>query len=64
MSNSASKPTAKQATLMKSQIPSSTSKISGINKAREAAEEQKREKEDARRKKEALLEAKREMHKR
>lgn len=42
--------------------PSSTSKLSGINKAKEAAEEfQKREKEDARKKKEALLEAKREM---
>ncbi|CAK1547830.1 unnamed protein product [Leptosia nina] len=49
---------------MKSFIPTSTSKLSGINKAREAAEESKKEKEDARRKKEALLEAKREMHRR
>ncbi|XP_045519628.1 inner centromere protein isoform X3 [Pieris brassicae] len=63
LSHSASKPTANNS-LIKSQIPTSTSKLSGINRAREAAEEQKREKEDARRKKEALLEAKREMHKR
>ncbi|CAF4770425.1 unnamed protein product [Pieris macdunnoughi] len=63
LSHSASKPTA-NTPVIKSQIPMSTSKLSGINRAREAAEEQKREKEDARRKKEALLEAKREMHKR
>ncbi|XP_022115878.2 caldesmon isoform X2 [Pieris rapae] len=63
LSHSASKQTA-NSSLLKSQIPTSTSKLSGINRAREAAEEQKREKEDARRKKEALLEAKREMHKR
>ncbi|XP_047510546.1 inner centromere protein isoform X2 [Pieris napi] len=63
VSHSASKPTA-NTPVTKSQIPMSTSKLSGINRAREAAEELKREKEDARRKKEALLEAKREMHKR
>ncbi|XP_013138346.1 PREDICTED: uncharacterized protein LOC106103202 [Papilio polytes] len=62
VTNSATKP--------KSNIPtykstsSSTSKLSGLTKAREAAEEyQRTEKEDARRKKEALLEAKREAQK-
>ncbi|XP_045454881.1 axoneme-associated protein mst101(2)-like [Melitaea cinxia] len=47
----------------KSFIPSSTSKLSAINKAREAEENQKMEKEDPRSKKEALLEAKRELQK-
>ncbi|XP_013165546.1 PREDICTED: axoneme-associated protein mst101(2) isoform X1 [Papilio xuthus] len=58
------------ATKPKSNIPtykstsSSTSKLSGLTKAREAAEEfQRTEKEDARRKKEAILEAKREAQK-
>lgn len=47
----------------KSFIPSSASKLSAINKAREAEESQKMEKEDPRSKKEALLEAKREYQK-
>ncbi|CAH2058396.1 unnamed protein product, partial [Iphiclides podalirius] len=60
ISSSASKPKSNIPTMKP--LPSSTSKLSGINKAKEAAEEfQKKEKEDARRKKEALLEAKREM---
>ncbi|XP_068624192.1 inner centromere protein [Battus philenor] len=62
-SNSAVKLTSQIPTTIKP-YPSSTSKISSINKAREAAEEfQKKEKEDARKKKEAMLEAKREMQK-
>ncbi|CAG4995436.1 unnamed protein product [Parnassius apollo] len=64
ISSSASKPTSNIPT-MKSNLSSSTSKLSSINKAREAAEErQKKEKEDARRKKEAMLEAKRELQRR
>ncbi|XP_072946252.1 uncharacterized protein Incenp isoform X2 [Epargyreus clarus] len=62
-SSSTSKLRANTTAQPKSLIPSSTSKLSGINKAREAAEEQKREKEDARKKKEAMLEAKRELQK-
>ncbi|CAK1602827.1 unnamed protein product [Parnassius mnemosyne] len=63
-SRSASKPISSIPT-MKSHLSSSTSKLSGINKAKEAAEErQKKEKEDARRKKEAILEAKRELQRR
>lgn len=64
ISSSATKPRANLPP-MKSMIPASTSKLSGISRAREAAEDSlKREKEDARKKKEAMLEAKREMHKR
>ncbi|XP_038218135.1 inner centromere protein A isoform X2 [Zerene cesonia] len=59
VSNSASKPRVNTTSSVKGF--SSTSKLSGINKAREAAEEFKME--DARRKKEAMLEAKREMQK-
>ncbi|CAK1589838.1 unnamed protein product [Parnassius mnemosyne] len=63
-SSSASKPISSIPT-MKSHLSSSTSKLNGINKAKEAAEEsQKKEKEDARRKKEAILEAKRELQRR
>ncbi|CAH2211190.1 jg3592, partial [Pararge aegeria aegeria] len=43
-------------------ITASASKLSGINKAREA-DELRREREDARKKKEAILEAKREQQK-
>ncbi|CAH0697454.1 unnamed protein product [Spodoptera exigua] len=63
ISSSATKPRANVLTSTKSLIPSSTSKLSGINRAREA-EELKREREDARKKKEAMLEAKREQQKR
>ncbi|XP_050356671.1 inner centromere protein [Nymphalis io] len=61
ISSSATKPRANA--LPSTKIPSSTSKVSAINKAREAEEIQKKEKEDARSKKEALLEAKRELQK-
>ncbi|XP_045507127.1 inner centromere protein A isoform X2 [Colias croceus] len=60
VSNSASKTRVNTASSV-NKAYSSTSKLSGINKAREAAEEYKME--DARRKKEAMLEAKREMQK-
>ncbi|KAF9806618.1 hypothetical protein SFRURICE_012155, partial [Spodoptera frugiperda] len=63
ISSSATKPRANIVTSVKSLIPASTSKLSGINRAREA-EELKREREDARKKKEAMLEAKRELQKR
>ncbi|GBP90813.1 hypothetical protein EVAR_12662_1 [Eumeta japonica] len=50
---------------VKSFIPNSTSKMSAVAKAKEAAEESlKKEKEDARTKREALLKAKREEQKR
>ncbi|KAL4713674.1 hypothetical protein ACJJTC_004205 [Scirpophaga incertulas] len=63
ISTSASKPRA--IPILKSQIPASTSKLSALSKAKEAAEESlKMEKEDARKKKEAMLEAKREQQKR
>ncbi|RVE47996.1 hypothetical protein evm_007308 [Chilo suppressalis] len=65
ISSSATKPRANIVTSTKSHIPASTSKLSAINKAKEAAEESmKKEKEDARKKKEAILEAKREQQKR
>ncbi|KAJ8708571.1 hypothetical protein PYW08_009953 [Mythimna loreyi] len=63
ISSSATKPRANVMSSTKTMIPSSTSKLSGINRAREA-EELKREREDARKKKEAMLEAKRELQKR
>ncbi|CAH0598416.1 unnamed protein product [Chrysodeixis includens] len=63
ISSSASKPRAIPTPTTKCHIPASTSKLSGINRAREA-EELKREREDARKKKEAMLEAKRELQKR
>ncbi|KAJ8708234.1 hypothetical protein PYW07_010359 [Mythimna separata] len=63
ISSSATKPRANAMSSTKTMIPSSTSKLSGINRAREA-EELKREREDARKKKEAMLEAKRELQKR
>ncbi|CAH1641887.1 unnamed protein product [Spodoptera littoralis] len=63
ISSSATKPRANIVTSTKSLIPASTSKLSGINRAREA-EELKKEREDARKKKEAMLEAKRELQKR
>ncbi|XP_075986197.1 inner centromere protein [Anticarsia gemmatalis] len=62
ISSSATKPRSNIPTA-KPVVPASTSKLSGINRAREEAEA-KREKEDARKKKEAMLEAKRELHKR
>ncbi|XP_046972801.1 inner centromere protein [Vanessa cardui] len=61
VSSSATKPRAN--VMSSTKIPSSTSKLSAINRAREAEETQTREKEDARSKKEALLEAKRELQK-
>nr|XP_049705768.1 inner centromere protein A isoform X1 [Helicoverpa armigera] len=60
ISSSATKPRANIVTSTKTMIPSSTSKLSGISRA---AEELKREREDARKKKEAMLEAKRELQK-
>ncbi|KAM3958010.1 uncharacterized protein ACR2FA_007960 [Aphomia sociella] len=64
ISSSATKPRANVVSSVKSFIPASTSKLSTINKAKEAAEESlKKEKEDARKKKEAMLEAKREQQK-
>ncbi|NP_001296509.1 inner centromere protein A isoform X1 [Bombyx mori] len=65
VSSSASKPRPVTATSAKPPLPASTSKLSAVSRAREAAEESIRsEKEDARKKKEAMLEAKREMQKR
>ncbi|XP_026491947.2 inner centromere protein [Vanessa tameamea] len=61
ISSSATKPRAN--VMSSTKIPSSTSKLSAINRAREAEETQKKEKEDARSKKEALLDAKRELQK-
>ncbi|XP_059061334.1 inner centromere protein [Achroia grisella] len=66
VSSSATKPRTNIITSVKSFIPSSTSKVSAINKAKEkeaAEESMKKEKEDARKKKEAMLEAKREQQK-
>ncbi|XP_049881225.1 titin homolog [Pectinophora gossypiella] len=62
VSSSASKPRA--IPVPKAHQPASTSKLSALSRHKEAAEESlKKEKEDARKKKEAMLEAKRELQK-